>query len=159
MIGIGSSIGMGLWLGSRKGLATGGPAALFLGWRRHCSELLDDCRSQGRAHHYFLVPCHHDQRLGVRVFGEVEVVMPLIKFGWFFIVVIALIVNSAGGAPNDEAVGFRYWNETPFINGFVGFLNVLPICVFALSGSETTGMVAAKASNPRKYMPRAVNAI
>lgn len=31
MIGIGSSIGMGLWLGSGKGLANGGPAALFIG--------------------------------------------------------------------------------------------------------------------------------
>lgn len=31
MIGIGSSIGMGLWLGSGKGLANGGPATLFLG--------------------------------------------------------------------------------------------------------------------------------
>jgi amino acid transporter len=31
MIGIGSSIGMGLWLGSGKGLANGGPATLFIG--------------------------------------------------------------------------------------------------------------------------------
>lgn len=97
--------------------------------------------------------------LGVRFFGELEVVMSFIKFGWIFVVVIASIVISAGGAPNDEAVGFRYWNETPFINGFVGFLNVFPVCVFALSGSETTGLMAAETSNPRKYVPRAVNAI
>lgn len=31
MIALGSSIGMGLWLGSGTSLANGGPAALFIG--------------------------------------------------------------------------------------------------------------------------------
>lgn len=31
MMALGSSIGMGLWLGSGESLATGGPAALFIG--------------------------------------------------------------------------------------------------------------------------------
>lgn len=31
MIGLGASIGLGLWLGSGKSLVTGGPAAIFLG--------------------------------------------------------------------------------------------------------------------------------
>jgi amino acid transporter len=32
MIALGSSIGMGLWLGSGSSLASGGPAAMFLGY-------------------------------------------------------------------------------------------------------------------------------
>jgi yeast amino acid transporter len=32
MIGLGSSIGMGLWIGSGASLARGGPASLFLGY-------------------------------------------------------------------------------------------------------------------------------
>lgn len=32
MIALGSSIGMGLWLGSGKSLASGGPAGIFLGY-------------------------------------------------------------------------------------------------------------------------------
>lgn len=32
MIALGSSIGMGLWLGSGKSLVNGGPAALFIGY-------------------------------------------------------------------------------------------------------------------------------
>jgi amino acid transporter len=32
MIALGSSIGMGLWLGSGTSLASGGPAAMFLGY-------------------------------------------------------------------------------------------------------------------------------
>ncbi|KAF5592658.1 amino acid transporter [Fusarium subglutinans] len=201
MIGIGSSIGMGLWLGSGKVLATGGPVALFLGFCVASSIVWAVTQSIGEMavmyplpssfvrwtnkfvhpaagfalgwcywFNYWITVSNELQGVvtflviltnvwGVRVFGEVEVVMSRIKFGWIFVVVIASIVISAGGAPNDEAVGFRYWNETPFINGFVGFLNVLPVCVFALSGSETTGMVAAETSSPRKYVPRAVNAI
>lgn len=31
MIALGSSIGMGLWLGSGKSLASGGPAGIFVG--------------------------------------------------------------------------------------------------------------------------------
>lgn len=32
MIALGSSIGMGLWLGSGKSLASGGPAGIFVGY-------------------------------------------------------------------------------------------------------------------------------
>ncbi|TDZ21091.1 Cationic amino acid transporter 1 [Colletotrichum orbiculare MAFF 240422] len=95
----------------------------------------------------------------VTVFAEVEVVMAAIKFGWIFVVIVASIVISAGGAPNHEAIGFRYWNEAPFLNGFKGFLTVMPVCIFALSGSETTGLVAAELSNPRKAVPNAVKSI
>ncbi|KAI8242118.1 Amino-acid permease [Colletotrichum sp. SAR 10_96] len=95
----------------------------------------------------------------VTVFAEVEVVMAAIKFGWIFVVIIASIVISAGGAPNHEAIGFRYWNEAPFLNGFRGFLTVMPVCIFALSGSETTGLVAAELSNPKKAVPKAVKSI
>ncbi|KAF5662518.1 amino acid transporter [Fusarium circinatum] len=202
MIGIGSSIGMGLWLGSGKGLATGGPAALFLGFP---SSGLSPSPSVGEMAVMYPLPSSFVRwtnkfvhpaagfALGwcywfnywIAVANELQGVVTVLSywttavpkaalisifwflviltnvwgFGWIFVVVIASIVISAGGAPNDEAVGFRYWKETPFINGFVGFLNVLPVCVFALSGSETTGMVAAETSNPRKYVPRAVNAI
>lgn len=66
---------------------------------------------------------------------------------------------SAGGAPNHEAVGFRYWNSEPFINGFKGFLSVMPTCIFAMSGSENSALVAAETSNPRKSVPRAVGSM
>jgi amino acid permease len=59
------------------------------------------------------------------------------------VVIFSLIVVSAGGAPNNEAVGFRYWNSTPFHeNGFKGFLSVMPTCIFAMAGSENVGLVA-----------------
>ena len=66
---------------------------------------------------------------------------------------------SAGGGPTGEAIGFRYWNQTPFTNGFKGWLSVMPTCIFAMAGSENAGLVAAETANPRKSVPRAVGSI
>ena len=74
-------------------------------------------------------------------------------------VIISLIIVSAGGGPNNEATGFRYWNQQPFNNGFKGFLSVMPTCIFAMAGSENAGLVAAETANPRKSVPRAVGSI
>jgi amino acid transporter len=83
----------------------------------------------------------------------------MIKFGWIFVVIISCIVISAGGAPAEGPIGFRYWNAEPFINGFKGFLSVMPTCIFAMSGSENAGLVAAETANPRRSVPKAVGSI
>lgn len=91
--------------------------------------------------------------VAVRFFGEVEVTASTIKFGWIFVVIISCIgkwfkflcgtaqypvpgltslVISAGGAPAEGPIGFRYWNSSPFINGFKGFLSIMPTCIFAM---------------------------
>lgn len=94
----------------------------------------------------------------VTLFGEIEVIASTIKFGWIFVVIISMIVISAGGA-SLPPIGFRYWNEMAFTNGFKGFLSVMPTCIFAMSGSENAGLVAAETKNPRKSVPRAVGSI
>lgn len=96
----------------------------------------------------------------VNYFAETEVVFAAIKFGWIFVVIISMIVISAGGAPKGGRIGFKYWDQTHgFTNGFKGFLDIMPTCVFAMSGSEACGLVAAETANPRKSVPRAVNSI
>ena len=95
----------------------------------------------------------------VTLFGEIEVVASMIKFGWIFVVIISGIVISAGGAPAEGPIGFRYWNKEPFISGFKGFLSVMPTCIFAMSGSENAGLVAAETANPRRSVPKAVGSI
>lgn len=96
----------------------------------------------------------------VNYFAETEVVFAAIKFGWIFVVIITMIVISAGGAPKGEPIGFKYWDTTGgFTNGFKGFLDILPTCVFAMSGSEACGLVAAETANPRKAVPNAVSSI
>lgn len=66
---------------------------------------------------------------------------------------------SAGGAPNGDAIGFRYWKSEPFRSGFKGFLSVLSTCVFAMSGSESVGLAAAECGNPKDAVPKAVKSI
>ncbi|KAF2262770.1 amino acid transporter [Lojkania enalia] len=224
MIALGSSIGMGLWLGSGKSLASGGPAGIFLGYVLAGSMIWSVSHSIGEMAVMYPLPSAYVQWtgkfvcpsaafalgwaywfsycitianelqavctvlgfwtdkvpvaawitifwaviiainvFGVNVFGEIEVICSTIKFGWIFVVIFSLIVVSAGGAPGTDAqtypVGFRYWNSTPFLNGFKGFLSVMPTCIFAMAGSENCGLVAAETDNPKKAVPRAVGSI
>ncbi|PYH31966.1 putative amino acid transporter [Aspergillus neoniger CBS 115656] len=220
MIALGSSIGMGLWLGSGESLADGGPAAIFIGYLLSGTMIWSVSHSIGEMavmyplpsaftqwteifidrsaafalgwaywFSYFITIANELQGIvtvlnfwtdkvptaawitifwvviifinvfAVRFFGEVEVIASSIKFGWIFVVIISLIVVSAGGAPDEGPIGFRYWNSMPFTNGFKGFLSVMPTCIFAMSGSENSALVAAETDNPRKAVPRAVSSI
>ncbi|OGM43356.1 arginine permease [Aspergillus bombycis] len=220
MIALGSSIGMGLWLGSGTSLANGGPAAIFIGYLLSGTMIWSVSHSIGEMAVMYPLPSAFIQwtsifvdpaaafALGwaywfsywitianelqgvvtvlsfwtdkvptaawitifwvviilinvwaVKFFGEVEVVSSSIKFGWIIIVIISLIVVSAGGAPAEGPIGFRYWNSYAFTNGFKGFLSVMPTCIFAMSGSENCALVAAETSNPRRAVPKAVGSI
>ncbi|KAK7531685.1 amino acid permease/ SLC12A domain-containing protein [Phyllosticta citribraziliensis] len=234
MIALGSSIGMGLWLGSGTSLTNGGPAGnlskcplayrdsqgIFIGYLLAGSMIWAVSHSIGEMAIMYPLPSAYVQwtskficpaaafALGwsywfsyvitianelaaahtvlsfwttkvptaawitifwaviiainigaVTIFGEVEVVASSIKFGWIFVVIFSMIVISAGGAPNHDAVGFRYWNAEPFTNGFKGWLSVMPTCIFAMSGGENSGLVASEMRNPRKSVPRAVSSI
>ncbi|KAI5306847.1 hypothetical protein KEM56_006826 [Ascosphaera pollenicola] len=220
MLSIGSSIGMGLWLGSGTSLRNGGPAGIFLGyllastiamavnqsvgelailypipsafsqwpnkfvdrsfaftvgwgyWFSTAITLSNELQGVSTVLHFwtdkiptagwlsiFLVVVFLITISPVTVFGEIEVVMSTIKLVWIFVVVIACIVISAGGAPNHQHTGFQYWNDDPFTNGFKGFLTVLGTCVFAMEGTEIAGLSAAEARNPLKAIPKAVNSV
>ncbi|KAJ1325447.1 hypothetical protein MN608_08639 [Microdochium nivale] len=219
MIALGSSIGMGLWIGSGASLAKAGPASLFLGYVLAGSMIWCVSHSIGEMAVMYPLPSAFVQWSGkfidpaasfalgwsywfsfvitianelqaansliswwteivpiaawitiwwavivlvnvgaVKIFGEIEVICSSIKFGWIFVVIISMSVISAGHG-NKEAVGFKYWNEIPFKNGFKGFLNVMPTTIFAMAGSENCGLVAAETKNPRKSVPRAVGSI
>ncbi|CAH0046889.1 unnamed protein product [Clonostachys solani] len=220
MIGLGASIGLGLWLGSGQSLRTGGPAALLIGYCLAGSVVWSVSQSIGEMAILYPLPSAFVQwtskfvdpaaafALGwsywfhawitianelqgvltvlsfwqdsaprvailisfwaliffiniwaVNVFAEVEFVAAVIKFGWIFVVLVSFIVISAGGAPNHVAVGFRYWNEAAFTNGFKGLLMILPTCIFAMASSENIGMVVAETRNPLKSTPPAVRAV
>ncbi|VUC30968.1 unnamed protein product [Clonostachys rosea] len=196
MIALGSSIGMGLWIGSGLSLAKGGPASLFLGYCLAASVVWCVSHSIGEMSVMYPQPSAFVQWTGkfvdpaaafavgwsiwflwvisianelaaanslilywtdkvniaawisiflaiivlvnvsaVKIFGEIEVVSSAIKFGWIFVIIISMSVLSAGHGAY-EPVGFKYWNETPFQNGFKGFFAVLPTCIFAMAGSE-----------------------
>jgi amino acid transporter len=83
--------------------------------------------------------------LGTRAFGEMEFWAASIKVITICGLIIVSIVITAGGGPNHEAIGFRFWNETGgFVQydgipgkwgRFLGFFAVLISAAFAFIGT------------------------
>ncbi|KAJ5553552.1 hypothetical protein N7494_002930 [Penicillium frequentans] len=83
--------------------------------------------------------------------------------------IITGIIISAGGGPNHEAIGFKFWQETGgFVQyegiagakgRFLGFFSVLINAAFAFIGTEITAIAAAETSDPRRNVPRAIKSV
>lgn len=107
--------------------------------------------------------------MNVRFFGETEVIAGAIKVACFIGLVIVAIVITAGGGPNKEAIGFRYWNNPGAwvdYNGvkgstghFFGFLSAFVNASFSFVGVETVVITAAEAVNPHSAIPKAANRV
>ncbi|RYO81141.1 hypothetical protein DL766_006787 [Monosporascus sp. MC13-8B] len=157
MVALGSSIGMGLWLGSGVSLTSGGPAGILLRYLLAGSMILRVSPSIDEMLH---VPSAFRLRAIDRFWANAVPIAASITicWGWIFVVIASMIVLSAGGR-NYPAVGFRHWREAPFTNGFKGFLSVMPMCIFAMAGSKNCGLAAAETANPKKPVSRAVGSI
>jgi amino acid transporter len=97
---------------------------------------------------------------GVRGYGEVEFYVSIIKVIAVLGFIILGIVLAAGGGPNHEYLGGKYWHDPgPFANGFKGVCAVFVTAAFAFSGTELVGLAAAETANPRKTIPRATKQV
>lgn len=109
---------------------------------------------------------------GVKFFGEFEFWLSSCKIIIMIVLIIFLVLFTAGVNKDHEVIGFKYL-KTPggfkpyaeiyhnsgdniALAKFVAFVSVLIYGVFAYLGIELTGIVAAEASNPRKSIPKAV---
>ncbi|SCU79345.1 LAMI_0A08416g1_1 [Lachancea mirantina] len=115
----------------------------------------------------FLVSIVIINTVGVRFFGEFEFWLSSVKVLVMLGLIILLFVIMLGGAPNHDRTGFRYWKNPgafkPYskaIDGskgkFVSFASVFALALFAYTGTELCGIVAAEARNPRRSVPRAI---
>ncbi|GAA5821567.1 hypothetical protein JCM11251_000911 [Rhodosporidiobolus azoricus] len=105
----------------------------------------------------------------VRFFGEAEVISALIKIICFLVLVITAIIITAGGAPDGETIGFRYWhnggawNDYNGITGptghFLGFLGAFVNASFSFIGVETVVIAAAEAENPHRSIPKSAKRV
>jgi hypothetical protein len=87
---------------------------------------------------------------GTRVYGEMEFWFCSIKVLTIVGLIILGVIITAGGGPNHEAIGFRYWNETggflqfqgiPGAKGrFLAFFSVVISAAFAFIGTEITAI-------------------
>ncbi|KAI3542266.1 amino acid permease [Colletotrichum filicis] len=107
--------------------------------------------------------------LSVRWYGETEVVGGSIKVLCFIGLVFTSIIITAGGGPNHEAIGFRYWNNpgawvdyngiTGSTGHFLGFLAAFVNASFSFIGVETVVISAAESINPHKAIPNAARRV
>ncbi|SCU92965.1 LADA_0G00606g1_1 [Lachancea dasiensis] len=114
----------------------------------------------------FLVAIILINTVGVRFFGEFEFWLSSVKVLVMLGLIILLFVIMLGGGPSHDRTGFRYWKDPgafkPYtgIEGskgkFVSFASVFALALFAYTGTELCGIVAAEARNPRKSVPRAI---
>ncbi|KAJ5221725.1 amino acid permease [Penicillium citrinum] len=105
----------------------------------------------------------------VKIYGEVEFYLALLKVFLIVGMNIMGLVITAGGGPNHEAVGFRYWHDPgPFVQyldvpgplgRFMGFWTVFANAAYAYSSIETISMAAAETYAPRRNIPKAAKRV
>lgn len=106
---------------------------------------------------------------GARFYAEFEFWFASIKVITIVGLIILGIILDAGGGPDHDAIGFRYWrNPGPFVQHlgiegslgrFLGFWSVLVQAAFSYIGTEITAITAGEAKNPKKSLPSAIKGV
>lgn len=98
--------------------------------------------------------------LGVRWYGESEVLFSMIKIGLFVLLIIVSIVITLGGAPEGGRIGFQYWKrpgpfeEFPGVGGgdlarFLAFFSAFINAAYTFIGIEVrTGLHLRAIADP-----------
>ncbi|GAA5902685.1 uncharacterized protein JCM6883_007207 [Sporobolomyces salmoneus] len=103
---------------------------------------------------------------GSRAYGEAEFWFAIIKVITIIGLIILGIVIDAGGGPNGQYIGFKYWHNpgalvqyegiTGTTGRFLGFFAVLIQASFSYIGTEIVAIAAGETKDPRKTLPRAI---
>ena len=98
----------------------------------------------------------------VRLFGELEFMLTLIKVGAVIAMIVggaAILIFNLGESP--EAMGIdNLWNDGGFFaNGFSGMAASFILVLFAFGGTEIIGVAGAEAEDPDRSIPKAVNTV
>lgn len=106
---------------------------------------------------------------GARFYAEFEFWFASIKVVTIVGLIILGIILDAGGGPDHDPIGFRYWNDPgPFVQHlgvegsfgrFLGFWSVLIQAAFSYIGTEITAITAGEAKNPKKSLPSAIRGV
>ncbi|KAF4491060.1 putative amino-acid permease [Colletotrichum fructicola Nara gc5] len=147
MIAIGGTIGTGLFLGSGKALATGGPASMLLAYAIVGAIVFVTMLSLGEMAAFIPVAGSFCTMAGSLL---------LICASQVFIVV-GIVVN-CGGNSTGHYIGGENWHlpNAPFVGGVGGFATVFVTASFAYGGTESIAITAGETKNPAKNLPKVV---
>ncbi|OBI41806.1 amino acid permease [Mycobacterium sp. E796] len=99
----------------------------------------------------------------VRNFGEMEFWFALIKvaaIGCLIVVGVVLAATDFVSPQGNRATVENLWNDGGFFaTGFMGVVGGFQIAFFAFVGVELVGAAAAETADPRRTLPRAINAV
>ncbi|KAB8261364.1 amino acid permease-domain-containing protein [Aspergillus pseudonomiae] len=219
MIAIGGTIGTGLFLGTGKALATGGPASMLIAYAicggivfvtmlslgemasfipvagsfcTFAGRFVDDALGFALTWNYwfndavstasdvialqlllqywtdnfpgwaisliFLVVVIGLNMFSVKVYGEIEYWLSLLKVVTIIIFIILGIVVNCGGNTEHTYIGGKYFHvdDAPFVGGIGGFASVFVTASFAFGGTESIAVTAGETKDPAKNMPKVV---
>jgi histidine transporter len=100
----------------------------------------------------------------VRVFGETEFWLSLLKVGAIIAMILAgfgILLFGFGAASVDNVASVsNLWTHGGFMpNGIGGMVASLAVVMFAFGGIEIIGITAGEAKDPQRVIPRAINAV
>ncbi len=99
----------------------------------------------------------------VRNFGEIEFWFALIKLAAILCFILAgaiLLATHFVSPQGDRATIENLWKDGGFFaTGFAGVVSGFQVATFAFVGVELVGAAAAETANPRRTLPRAINAV
>jgi amino acid transporter, AAT family len=96
--------------------------------------------------------------LTVRVYGEVEYWLSLLKVVTIVIFIIVGIAVNCGANTEHRYLGAHNWyiGDAPFVDGIGGFASVFVTASFAYGGTESIAVTAGETKNPSKNLPKVV---
>lgn len=96
--------------------------------------------------------------IDVRLYGEAEYWLAILKVLTIIIFFIISIVVNAGHNNTHEYIGFKWWSygDAPFVNGFRGFANVFVTAAFAYGGTESITLTAGETARPTIVIKRTI---
>lgn len=99
----------------------------------------------------------------VKIYGELEFILSSVKVIAIFTMILGglyLIYDGFNSVPCDfsdihKVTSWSYW----FPNGLSGFIKCLPLVIYSFGGIEVIGITATEAKDPKRSIPKAMNAI
>ncbi|KAI5310889.1 hypothetical protein KEM55_004144 [Ascosphaera atra] len=96
--------------------------------------------------------------VNVRLYGELEYWLSLLKVVTIVIFIIIGVVVNCGANTDHAYIGGKYWHvvDAPFVGGIGGFASVFVTAAFSFGGTESIAITAGETKNPAKVMPKVV---
>lgn len=98
--------------------------------------------------------------VSVRIYGETEFWLAVIKVGAVVAMIVMGIFLLGSGSGGPDATVSNLWSHGGFLpHGWHGLIMSLAFISFSFGGLEMLGFTAAEAKNPKKTIPKAINQV